>query len=171
MRDNDAAYIMPVGGNTSVHNGNYVQQVQPRYANSVNEWFSERQAGRRILLVEDDASLAALAAEVLIAHGYTVVTVESGEGALALLRTVTPDLVVLDLELTGVLTGLDVLQALRSYATIPVLFTTSATTEVRKYTRQTGESRETLDSLPKPYTMPVLLKRVQRMLTIASHEF
>jgi DNA-binding response OmpR family regulator len=122
---------------------------------------------QRILVVEDDPTLATLESEILTAHGYIVVTVHSGELAITALRSAIPDLVVLDLELPGSIKGWEVLQMLRTTASIPVLVTTSATTAVRQHIRSRGESRITLDHLPKPYPMQTLLKRVKRMLMIA----
>ena len=124
---------------------------------------------RRILVVEDDPSLATLESEILTAHGYIVVTVHSGELAITALHSAIPDLVVLDLELPGSVNGWEVLQELRTAANTPVLVTTSATTAVRQHIRSRGESRYTLDHLPKPYPMQTLLKRVKRMLMIAPH--
>ena len=117
----------------------------------------------RILVVEDDPTLARLEAGILTTRGYTVATVHSGELAIATLRHSIPDLVVLDLELTGNVQGWDVLQALRDFASIPVLLTTSSTTAVRASIRLRGENRSTLDHLPKPYPMQTRLKRVERM--------
>ncbi len=90
----------------------------------------------------------------------------TGELAITTLSDFNPDLVVLDLELPGLLSGWDVLQVLRQRARIPVLLTTSLTLDMRKYLRTSGETRLTLDHLPKPYPMQTLLKRVKRMLMI-----
>ncbi len=128
----------------------------------------QRQNIQRILVVEDDPTLAALEVEVLTAHGYTVVTVHSGELAITTLRHLIPDLVVLDLELTGNLNGWEVFQELRTIADIPVLITSSLVSVVRTYMRDSGETRCTLDHLPKPYLMQTLLKRVKRMLPMTS---
>ncbi len=168
MQDNDAANTIPGNGDMSVQSRNqhYYLQRSAQIAGTEAERSHLRQ---RILLVEDDISLAALEADILTAHGYTVVIVDSGELALAKIRAFVPDLVILDLELTGTLNGLDVLRAMRTHTAVPVLFTTSATPEARKITRRSGESRLTLDHLAKPYSMPILLKRVQRLLMIASH--
>jgi DNA-binding response OmpR family regulator len=129
----------------------------------------ETLAGRgHILLVEDDTLLARLEAAVLIAHGYTVTLVESGELALAVLQETSPDLVLLDLELPGTVNGWDVLKALRAYAgtsTTPVLLT-SAEINAQKHLRTHGETRSTLDHLAKPYPIPTLLKRIERMLSM-----
>ena len=122
-----------------------------------------------ILVVEDDLSLANLEVEVLAAHGYAVTQVHDGEQALTSLRQSTPDLVVLDFELAGNLTGMDVLELLRLHAGIPVLFTSSEEMALRRYIRASGESKATLDHLSKPYSMHTLLVRVERMLTIAPH--
>ena len=119
-----------------------------------------------ILIVEDDSSLARLEASFLSANDYTVVIASTGELAITTLSDFNPDLVVLDLELPGLLSGWDVLQVLRQRARIPVLLTTSLTLDMRKYLRTSGETRLTLDHLPKPYPMQTLLKRVKRMLMI-----
>jgi DNA-binding response OmpR family regulator len=77
-----------------------------------------------------------------------------------------PDLVVLDIELPGNVNGWQVLQALRTLARIPVLITSSSPVAVRQYMHNRGETRVTLDHLPKPFPMQTLLKRVKRMLPI-----
>jgi DNA-binding response OmpR family regulator len=164
--DNDTANTKPVNGNMSLLSGSAVPHDGYGIAHPTGEPV-EGHTLQHILVVEDDSTLATLEAEILTAHGYTVVVVNSGELALAALRHSIPDLVVLDLELTGNVQGWDVLQALRTLATIPVLLTTSSATAVRAYIRRRGESRFTLDSLPKPYTMQTLLKRVKRMLLVA----
>lgn len=121
----------------------------------------------RILVVEDDLSLAELEANVLTAQGYRVVVVHSGELAISTLSTFAPHLVVLDIQLTTTLTGWDVLQALQSTPNISVLVTTSMPGVIREHLRNTEELPIHIDHLPKPYPMQTLLKRVKRMLMIA----
>jgi len=132
----------------------------------------QQQTGERqptqpcILVVEDDPSLATLEAEILRNHGYIVTTLPSGELAITALHRAVPDLVVLDIELPGNVNGWQVLQTLRTLACIPVLITSSSTVAVRQYMRSRGETRGTLDHLPKPFLMQTFLKRVKRMLPI-----
>ena len=133
---------------------------------SLPEQQEKPEISNRILVVEDDISLARLEAHFLAAHNFTVVIASNGEGAVTALDDFTPDLVVLDLELAGPLSGWDVLQALRKNAAIPVLLTTSLPLEMRKYLRTHGETRSTLDHLAKPYQMQALLKCIKRMLMI-----
>src|SRR5205807_8017713 len=130
------------------------------FANSPPDELEESKTRHRILVVEDDSSLAHLEASFLSAHDYTVVIVSTGELAVTAFSNFNPDLVVLDLELSGLLTGWDVLQVLRQHTRIPVLLTTSLTLDMRKHLRASGETRLTLDHLPKPYPMQSLLKRV-----------
>jgi DNA-binding response OmpR family regulator len=121
-----------------------------------------------ILLVEDDPSLARLELSWLTTQGYVVTLVENGELALDSLHETIPDLVLLDLDLPGAVSGWDVLKALRAYAgtsTTPVLLT-SAEAAAQKHLRTHGETRSTLDHLPKPYPIQTLLKRIERMLGI-----
>jgi len=161
---NNGTANQPVNGTMSLP-GEIAPQEEFTHVQSTLK--PEEESTIRILVVEDDHTLARLEAGILTAHGYTVAAVHSGEVAIATLRHSIPDLVVLDLELTGNVQGWDVLEALRDFASIPVLLTTSSTTAVRASMRLRGENRSTLDHLPKPYPMQTLLKRVERMLTAA----
>jgi DNA-binding response OmpR family regulator len=167
MQEKEAVGTGPGSDDMRSLNGAGHEQEVP--IDPTNESTEGEQIRRRILVVEDDPSLATLESERLTAHGYIVVTVHSGELAITALHSAIPDLVVLDLELPGSVNGWEVLQELRTAANTPVLVTTSATTAVRQHILSRGESRYTLDHLPKPYPMQTLLKRVKRMLMIAPH--
>ena len=56
---------------------------------------------RNILLIDDDASLLATLGDFLESEGYGVHKAESGEQALAMLRVLKPDLIVLDMSMPG----------------------------------------------------------------------
>ena len=116
-------------------------------------------------MVEDDVSLANLEADMLSARGYVVSIATSGEAAILALQQEIPDLVLLDLDLSGETTGWDVLKVLRRHSSAPVLLT-SAELAIRSSMRMQGEPRSTLDHLPKPYPLQALLKRIERMLAI-----
>lgn len=156
---------MPGGGKLSIVNEISVTGMRV-LIDSLPEQQEKPEISHSILVVEDDISLAHLEAHFLAAHNFTVVIASNGEGAVTALDDFTPDLVVLDLELAGSLSGWDVLQALRKNGAIPVLLTTSLPLEIRKYLRTHGETRSTLDHLAKPYHMQALLKCIKRMLMI-----
>lgn len=166
MHDDDTAKILPVSGNMDALKK---QTTDQEYGSDhlELEQSGEQSETHCILVVEDDPALASLEANILKSHGFTVVTVNSGELAITALSHAIPDLVVLDLELIGKVSGWDVLEELRACAPIPVLLTTSSTVAVRRYMYARGETRETLDHLPKPYPMQTFLRRVKRMLMTA----
>lgn len=161
-QDKDAAYTLPDGGDMSRWNKSTSYEAQSRTALTQ---VGKHGASQHILVVEDDASLANLEAGILTAHGYVVAIAHTGEMAITALQQALPDLVLLDLDLSGTINGWDVLQMLRSYATTPVLLTSSESA-VNRQLRIRGETRSTLDHLPKPYLMQTLLKRIERMLAI-----
>ncbi len=68
---------------------------------------------KRILIVDDEATIRRSLAESLTSAGYAVQTAETGEEALACCHGDAFDLVVTDLKLPGV-TGLEILKALRN---------------------------------------------------------
>jgi DNA-binding response OmpR family regulator len=165
MLDKDAANTMP-GSNDVRFVEKSLSDSAPMVVDLSIKEQVEAKLSTCILLVEDDVTLAQVEATYLGAHGYSVEVVQSGEQAVSFFDQHIPDLVVLDIELPGTLNGWNVLQNLRHYAHIPVLLTTSLKPDVRKYLRIYGESRDTLDHLPKPYHMQALLKRIERMLMI-----
>ena len=167
MQDKDAAKTTPGGNNMSVVN-ELSSDEAPVFAGSVLNEQEKPKTRYRILVVEDDASLANLEGGILAAHGYAVAIAHSGEMAIAALQQALPDLVLLDLDLSGTTNGWDVLQMLRSYSATPVLLTSSESA-VNRQIRIRGETRSTLDHLPKPYLMQTLLKRIERMLAIGPY--
>ena len=167
MQDKDAAYTLPDGGDMSIWNNSIdLGELSATYTGQLQA--HEQQSAYHILVVEDDFSLANLEAGMLRAHGYLVAVANNGEIAIAILEQILPDLVLLDLDLSGAMNGWDVLKRLRTYSNTPVLLT-SAETSVNRQIRFHGETRSTLDLLPKPFLMQTLLKRIERMLTIAPY--
>ena len=173
MNDNRAANASSESGEKNALEWSPAGTYPPRFSDSrqaaqaADQHYGGQPQKKIILVVEDDPTLATLEADILTAHGYTVDFVHSGEQAITRLRHALPDLVVLDLELPGDIHGWDVLQTLRVMADIPVLITSSSVSSVRKYLRQSEETRQTLDHLSKPYPLQALLKRIERMLPLS----
>lgn len=127
---------------------------------------SEREAlcGMRILVVDDDPDIRALARLALTQDGHSVTEASSGQEALASIDVQAPDLLVLDL-LMPVQDGLDVLRILRSRtatAGLPVVVLTAMDDEL--HTRSGFEAGAT-DYVTKPFTIPQLAARVRACLT------
>ena len=167
MQDKEAAYTLLDGGDMCIWNNSTTYEAMS-LTKPVQQQARDLESIFHILVVEDDSSLANLEAGILNAHGYTVAIASNGEMAITALEQTLPDLVLLDLDLSGTINGWDVLQMLRTYSRTPVLLT-SAESSVNRRIRDRGETRTTLDLLPKPFLMQTLLKRIERMLMIAPY--
>jgi CheY-like chemotaxis protein len=117
----------------------------------------------RILVVDDDPDIRALANLALSQDGHIVTEASGGQEALALIGVQAPDLLVLDL-LMPTPGGLDVLKILRSRsatASLPIVVLTAMDDEVN--TRAGFDSGAT-DYLTKPFSIPQLAARVRACL-------
>ena len=80
----------------------------------------------KILIVEDDEWITEFLSDTLTNHGYSVLDcVDSYEKALLSLNKNQPDLVILDIRLSGPGTGLDVAREINSRWKIPFIFLSS----------------------------------------------
>jgi two-component system response regulator MprA len=114
----------------------------------------------RVLVVEDDARLAATLRRVLAAEGHDVEVAGDGVEALRRARLRTPDLAVLDVMLPG-LDGVTVCRKLRETAQFPILMLTALSgTEERVRGLDSGAD----DYLVKPFAYQELLARVRALL-------
>ena len=124
----------------------------------------------QILLVEDDYPLATGLQQALQGEGFVVNTVGSGEAAIHIINTETPDMVILDIGLPDI-DGLKVLKKVRpSHPTLPVLLLTARDTLDDKVA---GLDSGADDYLAKPFDMPELVARLRvferRLGTAHSH--
>lgn len=85
---------------------------------SVNKSVSK--SGARILVVDDEVEITRVLQRSLVAHGYKVLVARSGEDAVALFQQQRPELVLLDLMLTG-MSGLEVCQRIRAESNTPII--------------------------------------------------
>ena len=113
----------------------------------------------RILIAEDDASIANLIRTVLVDAGYRCTWAPDGEQAADLLEKESFDLALLDIMLPGV-NGYDLLEYCKSLE-VPVIFLT-ALGGVEDRVRGLRSGAE--DYLPKPFALPELLARVETVL-------
>jgi len=112
----------------------------------------------RVLIVEDDVSVAQMYRLKLELDGYTVDVAEDGLVALEKARTMHPDIIFLDIRLPK-LDGLGVLEALRADATtasIPVVILSNWN---EKELVERGVKLGALDHLIKSQTTPARLSQ------------
>jgi two-component system, OmpR family, response regulator MprA len=114
-----------------------------------------------ILIVDDDNRVTNALRRTLAYEGYQVSITANGEGALTIVRTRPPDLIILDLMLPGI-DGLEVCRRLRSAGDgIAVLMLTARDAVAD---RVAGLETGADDYLVKPFALEELLARVKALL-------
>ncbi|MEJ2864179.1 MtrAB system response regulator MtrA [Actinomycetospora flava] len=114
----------------------------------------------RILVVDDDASLAEMLTIVLEGEGFETTVVNDGPAALPALRESAPDLVLLDLMLPG-MNGIDVCRAIRAESGVPVVMLTAKTDTVDVVL---GLESGADDYVVKPFKPKELVARIRARL-------
>ncbi len=115
----------------------------------------------RLLIVEDDGSLAAGLARALGLEGYKVEHLDSGETALTRVAEQAFDLVVLDIGLPGI-DGFEVLRRLRAggHAMAVLVLTARDAVGDRVHGLDLGAD----DYMTKPFALPELAARVRALI-------
>jgi two-component system response regulator RegX3 len=116
--------------------------------------------GERILIVEDEGSLADSVRYNLEREGYVVTVAEDGRQALERFRAESPALVILDLMLPEV-SGLDLCRTIRSESDVPIIMVTAKDSEADKVA---GLELGADDYVTKPFSVRELLSRVRALL-------
>lgn len=131
-----------------------------------------RQSRRDILIVDDEAAIRDMAADVLTdgEHNYSVRTAADGAAALEMIRECPPALVLLDVNMPT-MSGEELFVELRrggsaDIASLPILFMTASTNEttlLQRLSRQVIIG--TVAVLSKPFDIDVLSRRVADYFT------
>ena len=115
---------------------------------------------KKILLVEDDTSLAQWVSEYLVEQGFEVVLCQRGDEAVQAVKKHNPDLVLLDLMLPGK-DGMSVCRDLRVFFHQPIIMMTAKGDEIDEVLGlEVGAS----DYVIKPVRPRVLLARINAVL-------
>ena len=117
-------------------------------------------ATRRILMIEDDASLASMVGEYLHAAGMQVEAAHDAAAGLAALSRTKPDAVILDVMLPD-LDGFEVCRRIRAISNVPILMLTARGDDTD---RIVGLELGADDYLPKPFNPRELLARLRAIL-------
>ena len=115
---------------------------------------------RTILVIDDDSELLAGLKDLLEAYDYSIVTATGGAEGLLKLKTVVPNLILLDISMPG-MDGMEVLAKLKSNpdtSSIPVVMLTAiADTNTLWKAQEMGA----VDYIVKPFKEGELLKWVR----------
>jgi two-component system, OmpR family, response regulator RegX3 len=114
----------------------------------------------RILVVEDEESLADSVRYNLEREGYSVAVAADGRKALERFRSDGPSLVILDLMLPE-MSGLDVCRQIRQISNVPIIMVTAKDSEADKVS---GLELGADDYVTKPFSVRELVSRVRAHL-------
>jgi len=115
---------------------------------------------KQILIVEDEAKLAALEADYLRAEGFEPHSIANGLEVVPWVRAHAPDLILLDLMLPG-RDGLDICRELRTFSDVPIVMVTARVEEID---RLIGLDLGADDYVCKPFSARELIARVKAIL-------
>jgi two-component system alkaline phosphatase synthesis response regulator PhoP len=121
---------------------------------------------QKILVVEDEASIASFVSLYLKNAGYDVYTAETGASALAQVASDGPALIVLDLLLPD-MDGIEVCRRVRRTMDVPILMLTARDEDVDKII---GLEVGADDYMTKPFNPRELVARVKSILRRSHHE-
>ena len=121
-----------------------------------------QKAGKRILLVDDDAEIVESLRLALEANGYTVLVARDGNQGLALSERENPDLVILDMMMPK-RSGFLVLEKMRRTRETPmrvIMITANEGSRHKAYAEMLGVD----DYIRKPFPMDRLIESVHRLI-------
>ena len=120
-------------------------------------------AVKTVFIVEDDEAIGALLVQVIEQEtSYQAVLAPDGFQALKMLRTVKPDLILLDYSLPG-MNGLelyDTIHTVKALKHLPVLIVSAETARIQKEIK----ARQ-LPQLQKPFDLANLLQAIERLFS------
>jgi DNA-binding response OmpR family regulator len=129
---------------------------------------------KRILVVDDRNELLHLMRRVLEDEQYQVSILQEGRDAFTQVKSMLPDLLILDLKL-GDMSGQDILKQVKNdpaTADVPVIVYTAAVLEADEVTRLiNGDTQfyRSVSLLRKPFELTALLDKVEELLEISGH--
>lgn len=119
---------------------------------------------KKILIVDDDDNILELIKSVLEQEGYDVIKAHNGEECLELLKTIKPDLILLDMMMPG-MDGKEVCKRIRNdpkTGFLKVAFVSVMKKE--NIGEKFIDAMNISDCIAKPFTIEDLLRRVKRMI-------
>jgi two-component system, response regulator PdtaR len=84
---------------------------------------SNRRTKGTVIIVEDDMLLSLVETRIIEKLGYEVkAKAISGEDAVQKIKSIQPDVVIMDISLKGEMDGIDAMNRVRSFSNVPVIY-------------------------------------------------
>jgi two-component system KDP operon response regulator KdpE len=113
----------------------------------------------KILIADDDPQILRALQITLAAHGYEVIVARDGREAISLATTQHPELLVVDLGMP-VLTGIQVIEAVRGWSSAPILVVSGRSDSADKVDALDAGAD---DYVTKPFAVDELLARIRAL--------
>lgn len=113
---------------------------------------------RRVLVVDDQPKVLKFIEIYLKLRGFEVITTTSGEEALELVKSVRPDIVLLDIVMPGV-DGFKVLEEIRTFSKLPVIAFSASAGNQEPALRLGAD-----DFLHKPFVPDTAARKIEALL-------
>ncbi|RUQ05212.1 response regulator [Microbacterium sp. HSID17254] len=113
----------------------------------------------KLLIADDDPQMVRALRITLAAHGYEVVVAADGAAAIAVAAQTHPDLIMLDLGMPR-LDGIEVIQALRGWTSVPIIVVSGRTGSADKVEALDAGAD---DFVTKPFQVDELLARLRAL--------
>ena len=114
---------------------------------------------KRVLVVDDEPGIGNFLRVKLRLAGYDIITTTSGAEAIDLVRTQQPDVMLLDILMPDV-TGMDVLERVRTFSQVPVIVFTGRP-DIASFASKLGAN----DYIAKPFDPDQLVEKIRSVLT------
>ncbi len=117
--------------------------------------------GLKILIVEDEEITAMLYREILLKEGYTVTgCVQSGEEAVQQVKKDNPDLIIMDIFLSGAMNGIDAVREIKKFRKIPVIYVTANSDDMTR--------KSAMETCPAGYlTKPIQMRELSSLIKVS----
>jgi CheY-like chemotaxis protein len=136
------------------------------------EWTLPKEGPPLILIVDDDPDFVEACRTVLTNAGYRVSAAANGEQGVQAMRRQQPDLVILDVMMSGILDGLNASMRMKAelgLARTPILMVSSITSSEYAGMFPTDEYIPVENFISKPVSPEQLLSEVRRLLPPVLH--
>lgn len=120
---------------------------------------------KKVLVVDDQATIRQLVEMILQSHGCRILQAESGEQGIEMAQADVPDLIIMDIMMPGGMDGFEAVEVLKADPKTRkcnvLMLTAKAQTVEREKAFEVGAD----DYLAKPFKMGELIEKVDELMT------
>ena len=123
---------------------------------------------KHTIMIVDDAEVNLLMLREIMISEYNVVTANSGEEAIKIMKNELPDIVLLDLNMPD-MNGFDVLQHMKETPKLANVLVIFVTAETETYLEEKGLDMGAVDYVHKPYNEKIIKYKIRNHLELKAY--